>query len=269
MIGINFAFAQDSISFKLSYMPMHEYIESISKKTKTEITFSGEDSVLKKLSSSGMANPNVINSGKYYDAKIITGKLNADNKFPVVMNINMKNDAKSILPNMTFKVLGSATTETLPVMDSVVVGNISVVEKKSVLLMINKLFEQIELPNVKMVIGQVYVKTNPINLQTPKVEMNMIATTKYTLISVTDSTANFDISVSYSMNTDAIKNQKISFNGFGEGSGKMVYQRKYNYPVKNELAIKLDLSSEENNNPLKIHILLETSSIQNIHIHKL
>jgi hypothetical protein len=143
------------------------------------------------------------------------------------------------------------------VLDSIDANNFNAEAKKALLKTMNNMYSQMEIPDKKMVVGEEYIKTFPMNIPAAGIEMNMIATTKYSLISVTDSTATFTVTTNYSMNMD-LKNNIGDFNGLGEGKGEMIYSRKFDFPTKYASSMKMEITGGKENSSAKIHIVSET-----------
>ena len=253
------AISQDSVLFKMNYKPMFEYGQVLSMKMRMEMSSSGDSTLSNAQSTAGLNKPFIMNLDQIIDSKTVTGKLAADKKFPVYTSaISTTTAMKDTARTNRFEMYGYATTESLPVLDSIDANTFNAEAKKELLKTMNNMFTQMEMPDKKMAVGEDYIKTSPMNIPATGMEMNMIATTKYSLISVTDSTAVFTVTTNYSMNMDS-KNSSIGdFNGFGEGKGEMIYSRKYNYPTKYTSSMKMEITGGKQDSSLKMHIILET-----------
>jgi hypothetical protein len=253
------AISQDSILFKMNYKPMFQYDQILSMKMSMEMSSSGDSTFNNTLPTAGLNKPFIMNLDQRMESKTVTGKLAADKKFPVHTSaISTTTAIKDSARTNRLEMYGYATTESLPVLDSIDANNFNAEAKKALLKTMNNMFTQMEMPDKKMAVGEDYIKTSPMNIPAAGMEMNMIATTKYSLISVTDSTADFTVITNYSMNMDS-KNSSIGdFNGFGEGKGEMIYSRKYNYPTKYTSSMKMEITGGKQDSSLKMHIILET-----------
>src|SRR6516225_11731316 len=74
---------QDSISFAMTYLPMHKYELNIDQQLKSTTTFSGSDSVLDVLKKRGITNPTVVNKAISGTSITTTGAYNNNMTMPV------------------------------------------------------------------------------------------------------------------------------------------------------------------------------------------
>ncbi len=254
------SFAQDSIQFSMYFKPGLEYSRSITLKSRNEMLFSGEDSLIQKMLKKGIKNPMITNMDVSTESTTTTGKLNAEKKFPVHISIhnNKKDRAGAEIPNID--VYGFASNETMPILDSADPRN-SNPRSKTYLLAYNTMNSQLEMPDKKMAIGEEYKKTYPIHLQSSGKDLDMIAESTYKLVSVADSTAKITVSTTYSMNMDLKGKVKTSISGFGSGTSDMVYDLKHNFSIRLETYSKIELNSDAENDHLKMNLKIESNSI--------
>lgn len=255
--------SQDSVLFKMNFKPMFQYDQIASMKMKAEMTSMGDSALSNTQSMPGINTPLLMQFDERIESKTVTGKLAPDKKFPIHTSANFKTTLKDSARNSYLEMYGYATADSLPVLDSIDANNFTAAVKKALLKTMNYMYSQMEIPDKKMVVGENYIKTFPIkifpmNIPATGMEMNMIATTKFSLISVTDSSATFTVTTNYSMNMDS-KNSSIGdFNGLGEGKGEMIYSRKFDFPTKYTNSMKMEITGGKQDSSLKMHFLSET-----------
>src|ERR1043166_2181947 len=75
--------AQDSIQFRMHYLPLHQYYETVVQKFKIVTSYAGDDSIMEILKEKGINNPDTNNIEQNLKANITTGNYNSANKMPV------------------------------------------------------------------------------------------------------------------------------------------------------------------------------------------
>ena len=103
--------------------------------------------------------------------------------------------------------------------------------------------------------------------------INMIVETKYKLVSIKDSTANFSISMTYTMDMDLMKEEnikKFKILGSGDGSGNILYSIKNHFPIEQNLILNFNITTEQTNDiPISIETHIQTISNHKTAISKL
>jgi hypothetical protein len=258
------SYSQDSILFHSNYLPQHIYNNTTTQKFHLEMTYSGSDTVLNKLKEKGITNPSITNREMNFKTTTSTGYLNAENKVPVQLEFIMAHDqdGNSIIPEGT-KMFGFVSAYKLPVFDSVASDNMGEEAKTVFLKRFRNFLSQVSIPDKKMTVGDQFTQTTPINLPLGPINLGMIISITYKLVSVTDNTADFNLTMKFSIN---MNNEEFDATGGGEGNGVMVFDRINQYPLKYELHNKMDVTA--NKNQVLIRAILTSHSLYLINISK-
>lgn len=258
------SYSQDSILFHSNYLPQHIYNNTDTQKFHLEMTYSGNDTILNKLKEKGITNPVITNREMNFKTITSTGYLNAENKIPVQLEFIMSDDqdGNSMIPEGT-KMFGFVLPYKLPVFDSIALDNMGEEAKTAFLKRYRNFLSQVSIPDKKMIVGDQFTQTTPINLPLGPFNLGMIFSITYKLVGVTENTADFNLAMKFSIN---MNNEEFDATGGGEGNGVMVFDRINQYPLKYELHYKMDVNARKNQ--VLIHAILTSHSLNLINISK-
>jgi len=222
----------DTLTLSIHYKPDNNYRYTSHLNILTTIKYSGKESALQTLKRRNIPNPTIINKKSEIEANINTGKLEEDNRFPVIVDYisstSNDNQINAIIHGKCFK-------NSFPVFDVVVVNNLDVQSKKYLLESWNKTFSQLSFKGEKLKIGQELVVQKPLSIPMEGSEIDMIVTTTYKLLEIKEKIASFDITQQYTLNPKLLDN---SFDGTGKGNGQMFYD------IENSIASDYTLNTQ-------------------------
>lgn len=253
---------QDSLSLRILYHPETNYNYSSEQTIQTQITYSGKEKSLRELKNRGIHNPTIINKKSETKATIKTGKLETEKSvFPVkveYVSVITSNGTKAAPVNATFH--GKCMKDSVPVFDVAVANGMDKQSKMVLLESWQKSFSQLSFSGQKLKIGEELITQNPSSIPMEGSEIEMIVTTKYKLISIKNSIADFEISQQYALNPKLMDN---SFQGTVKGQGHLVYDIEHsmvlNYLLDTEMELTKKLDSFEFHLKTNRHMVQKTS----------
>ena len=218
----------------------------------------GDSSVMQKMKDNGVSNPMVMNEGMDMESTITTDQIKG-NIFPLRLKVLksiittrvFNQDTKSGIPAGTIY-SGLDTLGKMPIYNSIVSDSMDEDEKSKVLKMLNSISSKLTAPDKQMGIGEEYTQNTTIPLPIAGMVLNMNFSINYKLISITDSLANFDIKTKIIITGDMQDMTPIK--GTGEGGGVLVYDRKNEFPSKEELHFNIDAIIKKEQMLLKLSV---------------
>jgi len=233
--------AQEGVVFKIKYQPNRTYNMNVGFGMKMNVTVTGDPGILQKLKDEGINQPVMALLGLGVDGTMKTGSPGADNMMPITMdfkidslNVSANGKPAPIPPSATEKAIhitGRASTDnTTMLIDSVNGKKASDSSQNSMKQMMSMVQRQIQFPTGAMKPGDTFTQNMPISIpmKGAKGDLKIDASVTYKLNNIADGKAYFDVMPKFSMNMDIMK---IAVNLSGNGTGKMVYSIKDNFPL--------------------------------------
>ena len=238
---------QDSLTFKIQYQPEKTYNCTSERITNSIIKYSGAEKSLQKLKSMGHQNPTFSNKKSNTEWVLKTGKRVDETEFPVTVDyvITVSNDGKKGTP-VKANFSGKFLSNNMPVFNSIVSDGLDEKDKATLLQSLQSTFTQLSFPGRKVKIGEKFSIENPSSIPMEGSTVDVVITTNYQLISISEGIAQFDISQQYTLNPKLMDN---SLKGSVTGKGHLVYDIAHtivlNYTLDTEMRINKKLDSFE------------------------
>ncbi len=236
---------QDSLTFKIQYQPEMKYNRSTERTSLTVMKFSGPEISLQRLKDRGVQNPTISDKKSRTETVLKTGKLTDGTSFPVALEIvkTISNDGKKEFPDgAIFK--GQCKADSLPTFDSMVSDGLDFNYKMALVELAQNTFSQLTFPEKKLKIGEQFSVEHPLSMPMEGSTIEMVVTTNYKLISISEGIAAFDISQTYTMTPALMDN---SFKGSASGKGHLLYDIAQtvllNYTINTEMEMNKKLDS--------------------------
>lgn len=234
----------EGVILNVQFQPEKTYSITTIRGTETVITYSGQEIAMRKLKSMRVKNPTISKVRTKTDAELVTGKKSADKSFPVSLTYKktMSLDGKNEIPEGTV-VQGEIKSEELPVFNKVVSNTLSIDQRIQLLQTVQNIFEQFKFPEQRLKIGDQFSVDRSTRMAMESSTIDIVVTTTYTLLSIKNDIAQFELSQSYLMTPKTMDN---SFTGTGSGKGQLSYDIANflitDYSIKTELEMnkKLD-----------------------------
>ena len=234
----------EGVILKVQYQPEKTYHISTIRGTETVITYSGQEIAMQKLKSMRVKNPTISKIRTKTDAELVTGKSSADSSFQANLTYKkiMSLDGNNEIPEGTV-VQGEIKGKELPAFNKVVSKSLSINQRIQLLQTVQNTFEQFKFPEQKLKIGDQFSVDRPTEKAMESSTIDIVVTTTYTLLSIKNDIAQFELSQSYLMTPKTMDN---SFTGTGSGKGQLSYDIANflipDYSIKTELEMnkKLD-----------------------------
>lgn len=239
------ASAQQTVLFKMKYMPQRTYGILMNMKAEIHADLSGNQEIIDKLKEKGITMPLVADIGFNTTGTTKTGVLGADNSFPLTMSFQIGQ------PNITLN--GKSTPIPIPqkpaeivyahvLADGILKGDSISGKKadssgKAALQLMNTVQKNIKFPDHPIKVGESFTQEIPFNM--PNMGNSSVdSKAVYTLVSITDGKAYFDISQTINMKMNI---QQAQVTIAGSGSGKMVYSIKDSFPISYNTIINMNV----------------------------
>ena len=243
-IFLPFLFFGQSVDFKIQYRPQTKYLQNVQQNIENTIYYSATDEILEKLKENGIQNPTITKSTSDIQSVFKAGKLKSDGTFPITMEFlnTVKSNNKTLIPSGTL-IYGKGTVSKMPQLDSIVSKDMEEAFKKTILQTVQSTFSQLDLPQKTLKTGESFSQETPLTIPVAGTSIEMILTTTYKLISIANKTANFDISIVYTMKVSV---EKYNLQGSGTGKGKMLYDITNSFPTKYDLDTEMIFDMKQN-----------------------
>ncbi|WP_259071252.1 hypothetical protein HDF24_04305 [Mucilaginibacter sp. X4EP1] len=239
------ASAQQTVLFKMKYMPQRTYGILMNMKAEIHADLSGNQEIIDKLKEKGITMPLVADIGFNTTGTTKTGVLGADNSFPLTMSFQIGQ------PNITLN--GKSTPIPIPQKPAEIVyahvsadgilkgdsisGKKADSSGKAALQLMNTVQKNIKFPDHPIKVGESFTQDVPFNM--PNMGNSSVdSKAVYTLVSITDGKAYFDISQTINMKMNI---QQAQVTIAGSGSGKMVYSIKDSFPISYNTIINMNV----------------------------
>jgi hypothetical protein len=238
---------KDNLTFKIQYQPEKTYNCTSERITNSIIKYMGPEKSLQKLKSMGHLNPTFSNRKSHTEWVLKTGKCVDETEFPVTVDyvISTSSDGQPGIP-VKANFSGKFLNNNLPVFNSIVSDGLDEKDKTTLLQSLQSTFTQLSFPARKLKIGEQFTIENPSSLPMEGSTVDVVVTTNYKLLSISEGIAQFDISQAYTLNPKLIDN---SLKGSVTAKGHLVYDVAHtivlNYTLDTEMRINKKLDSFE------------------------
>lgn len=238
---------QDNLTFKIQYQPEKTYNCTSERITNSILKYMGPQKSLQWLKSKGHQNPTFSNKKSHTEWVLKTGKRVDETEFPVKVDyvITTDNDGQKGIP-VKANFSGKFLSNNQPVFNSIVSDGLDEKDKTTLLQSLQSTFTQLSFPEKKLKIGEQFTIENPSTLPMEGSTVEVVVTTNYKLISISEGIAQFDISQQYTLNPKLMDN---SLTGSVTGKGHLAYDIDHTivlkYILDTEMRINKKLDSFE------------------------
>jgi hypothetical protein len=208
----------------------------------------------------------IVNKSMSVKAVTITGAYNDNDKMPIELKYQDATDKDgNVLIPKGAGFVGTVQKNKMPDFDSIILPDKNDITTKEALNKVKNIFQQINLPDAKMKLGDEYIYNTPINIPLPGMIFKGVISIIYKLKNVTDSLANFDLIMKINFDIDM---DKVSVkSATGSGSGTLVYDRVNEFPVKEDINYTMLMAA--GNDEKTIEVKINSNSSHNYIITKL
>ncbi|SHG92154.1 hypothetical protein SAMN05443549_108133 [Flavobacterium fluvii] len=256
--------SKNEFQLKIQYNPETSYNQTMDQTSHIEMKYSGDPEIMQKIKGKGIQNPTVNDSHSIVESVYKTGKLSAKKDFPLTIEFlkTTNSDNKITIPNGTI-IYGKGTVGNMPTLDSIVSNGLSEEFKKNILQTMQATFAQINIPERKVKVGEVFALDTPLSIPMAGVQLDMTITTTYKLLNIKNNIADFDISQVYTMKSSTTK---FPMNAAGTGKGKLLYDVINNFNLKYQM--DMEMSANVKNEKIELDIISKSGIIQTARISK-
>ena len=242
--------AQESVLFKIKYLPNNLYESTINTNMNMEMNFSGDSASLQKIKNKGIKLPMIISSVTNMIFSIKTGGIKNDKSYDIEIaykDIDSKeiiNDVQKdsqVSPLKVETIFGYYTADGKMHVNSMSGGNINEQIKEQLEGMLQNLINQIKFPDQPMKIGDTFDQEVPFNLPLAGEGLNATIKIIYILNKIENGKAFFDLDESMDLNLTKQKDsQTINVTGNGVGKGNLIYDIKNSYAYKRNATLAMN-----------------------------
>ncbi len=262
--------AQQAVQFKIKYLPNRIYNMAMKMDMGMDM-FIPVDSATK-AKSNGVNQPIVMKMNSVSSAEIKTGPLTANKTFSVTMTTRpastkaTMNGADLPIPQNAQSaqiIKGECDADGKLHINSATGGVANEQLRQALIEMINKLQGDIKFPEKPMKVGESFTMEAPMTVPASGLNLDIVAKSIYTLISIKEDRAYFDMAISMNIDLNTQKDGvPINAKGQGDGSGKFVYSIKNNFTsnMTSDMTMNLNMVVKEQKMDMKMQM---KSDIQN------
>jgi len=239
--------AQESVTFKMIYLPNHTYNATIDMNVGGKVTISGDEKITEKLTEQGITQPINLNLLLNMKGLTKTGAADASGNFPLTLSFNIGKIDLSVsgkqipIPpqaNVATTIYGHVGKDGKLKADSLKGSKMADTSEQKITQMMNSVQNKIKFPDHPLKVGDTFEQDIPINLP---MAQNSQSSTKavYKLVSISGGNAYFDITQTAAIQLNI---KQVVLNITGSGTGKLVYNLKNSFPTdyNANLTLKLD-----------------------------
>lgn len=223
--------AQQSIVFKVKYLPNHVYKMNMKMDMSMEMAMPADGTAKSKNAAPPKAYQQT--GTNIMQTMISTGAPKADHTFPIKMqitaiNAKAKMNGKEIdLPTKKNPIVGQVITGQCDADGKLHIDQPKTMDSKAAINagitnMINKMQGEIKFPGKPLSVGQSFTQDTPINMPAAGMNMDINAKTTYKLTAIKGNLAYFDTKLAMTIGLDDPK-KASAMTGSGGSTGKMVY----------------------------------------------
>ena len=264
-IQLSLAQTKNELVFKIQYNPETKYDQTLDQTSHLEMKYGGDPEFIQSLKDKGVQNPTVVDNHSVIELVMKTGKMTNKTYFPLTIEFlkTTNSDNKTQIPDGTI-IYGKGTLDNLPTLDSIASNGLSEEFKKGILQTMQSFFTQLNIPERKVKVGDVFDLDTPLSIPLANIQMDMTITTTYKLLSIKNNVADFDVSQVYTMKTSTTK---FPMNATGTGKGKLLYDVVNNFNLNYQ--IDMEMSANVKIEKIEFDIKSKTGMIQSAIISKI
>jgi len=227
--------AQQGLTLKFTYQPNHTYQVKTEQNVSGTVRFSGDDELMSSLEKKGVKNPQTMEITSSSTNETKTGARTSNGAIPYqqTMITSMNKDGENIFPPNT-TVYGKIDSANHLSIDSIASSEIDERLTKALQSTVSSAYNQLNLPNKYLRVGDSLVVKSPLDLPIMGTELKINVTTTYLLLSIENGIGKFDVKLVYEMEGDISSNK---FTATGTGNGVL------NYDIANQIYQQFDITS--------------------------
>jgi len=229
--------AQQSVVFKMKYLPNRTYDAATTLSMNANITLSGDTNIIAKLKSKGVIQPITLNMETSINGSTKTGPADANNNIPITINykigqISISFNGKKIdVPqkiNSDRTIYGHVNAAGTLKSDSISGAKIKDTSSKTASQLINSIQNKIKFPDHPLKVGDTFTQDLPMNIPIGSNDTEADVKVIYKLVKIDGGNAYFDMDQTMNMQL-TFKQSPITLTG--SGTGKLIYDIRDSFPT--------------------------------------
>jgi len=243
--------AQQNVVFKIKYLPNHVYAGAITMGFDIKANLSGDTATLKKMAAQGITQPLALSMNMKMEGATKTDAPGTNGNFPIKIGYKFDNLSLELngnaVPMPTDKlgegvnIYGHVSADGKISADSIGGKKIADTSDEKVAKLMNAIQKQINFPPHPMKIGETFTQDMPLNIPMAGNNININSKVVYTLVSIADGNANFDVQQSMDM---SVPIAGASINLKGTGAGKLVYSIKDSFATDYNTTVDMKITGQ-------------------------
>mgnify|MGYP001555072167 CR=1 FL=1 len=221
--------AQETVLFKIKYLPEHKYTSSMDINNHTEMNIEADKETLEKIKSKGVQLPLIITAKTSMGYEIQTGPLDGNKSFPVTISYTGINSAQTMngkettsppSPLLNLRIYAHCDKDNKMQLDSMPGKNLNDTLRTLIGSMIKNIQNQIKFPEQPLKIGDSFTQDLPMSFPVAGNNIQMVIKMIYKLSEIKNRIAYFDLIETAEVKL-TIKGNNLDM--IGQGDGKLIF----------------------------------------------
>lgn len=228
--------SQEEIDFKVGYLPNFNYTLTQKQISENNVRYIATNEILQNLKNNGIENPTITKDSSLIKSISKTGELNG-NEFAIDIELLESNNPALVSGTKFFGKSIDGRTK----IDSISSSTMTEEKKRTLLLAVESMMNQIKYPDRKIKVGESFDQINPISMPIADVTIEMEINSIYTLKKIENGVGYFDLDQVYILKS-ATKDYEMELDG--KGKGQIDYDIEKQFFTKFYLEMEMNLKTE-------------------------
>lgn len=231
--------SQETIDFKVGYLPNFNYTLFQKNISENNIKYNGSEDFLQRLENNEIENPTITKDTSLLKSISKTGRLDGNN-FPIDIELLESNNP---ILNPGTKFYGKSIDGVTKI-DSIYSTTMTEEKKRTLLPAMESMMNQIKYPNKKMKVGESFEQNNPMTMPIGDVTIVIEINSIYTLNRISNGIGYFNLDQVYKIKS-ATKDYEMKLDGTGKGQVEYDIKKQFFTKYYSEMEMNLTTNLEE------------------------
>lgn len=221
--------AQETVLFKIKYLPEHKYTSSMDINNHTEMNIEADKETLEKIKSKGVQLPLIITAKTSMGYEIQTGPLDDNKSFPLTISYTGINSSQTMNgkettsppgPLLNLRIFAHCDKDNKMQLDSMPGKDLNDTLRTLIGSMVKNVQNQIKFPEQPLKIGDSFTQDLPMSFPVAGNNIQMVIKMIYKLAEIKNRIAYFDLTETAEVKL-TIKGNNLDM--IGQGDGKLIF----------------------------------------------
>lgn len=249
--------AQDTVTYKIKYLPNHKYLSTLTNESYSEMNIEADKEVIEKLKSRGVKLPLILIGKSTVSYEVQTGDVKENKEFPLVIKytgvkstqtINGEEKVSPPSPLIDAKIYSHSNDMGETKIDSIPGKGINDSLRNLLYSTVKAVQTQIKFPAAAMKIGDTFEQQLPLSMPIAGNNFQIVVKVTYKLVEIKNNMAYFDLDESASAK---LTMQQGVVNMIGKGDGKMTFDIGKHFSPSIISSLEFDYSMQSDNITMK------------------